>query len=80
MAGAAEPAQAGVQAHRHNVEDRGREIPIYAAALRYIADHAADLFIGLSIKPNGSGRARDELEGRLDQRALAGSIGADDSH
>ena len=80
VSGAAHPAQAAVETHRDDIEHRGGEIPVNAAALRHIADHAAHLFIGLAVKLYGAGGAGNELERGLDQGTLAGAIGADDRH
>jgi len=80
LPGPAHPAEPAVQAHRHHVEHRGREVPVDAAALRHVADQAAHLFVGLAVKLDRARRARNELERGLDQRALARAVRTDDRH
>ena len=80
LPGAADPAEAAVEAHGDDVEDGGGEVPVDAAALGDVADEAADLFVGLAVEPDCAGGAGDELEGGLDEGAFAGAVGADYGH
>ncbi len=80
LPGAANPAEAAVEAHGYDVEYGGGEVPVDAAALGDVADEAADLFVGLAVEPDCAGGAGDEFEGGLDEGAFAGAVGADYGH
>ena len=68
---APEPSQVAVAPHQHHVADRGRKIPVHAAALRHVGD---PLRVDADLARHGP----HQLQHGLDQGALARSVGADD--
>jgi hypothetical protein len=75
---AAQPADAAVEAHGHDVEGAGGEIPVDAFALRDVTDPGAALVVGGAEDADPAGGWFDEAEGGFEEGAFTGAIGADD--
>src|SRR5262249_50348463 len=79
-AGTPEPAEPAVGPHQHDIEHTDREVPVNAFALRDVADTAPLLGDWPAEQAHLATGGRHQAEDRLEQRALAGAVGTDDTH
>jgi hypothetical protein len=76
----ADPAQRAIAAHHDHIDDAGGEVPVYAAALRDVADQPALLFIGRALDQHLPGGWLEQPQDGFDQGGLAGSVRANNGH
>ena len=73
-----EPTDLSVQPHRDRFQRVDRKVPVDRTSLRNVA-HAASLFSILATVDRDAARdCRDEIQGRLNECALASSVWTDD--
>ena len=73
-----EPPKAPVGAHEHDVEDRRGEVPVHARPLGDVGHQAAPSGGVLAQHADATRDPRNHPERRLEQRALPGTVRADD--
>ncbi len=75
-AGSPKPTEPAVSAHQHHIAHGDGELPIDTLPLRHIANQVPLLGVGLPVDFHMPTRQRREPENRLDERRLAGAVGA----
>src|SRR6188472_2077626 len=77
-AGPTNPADPSVASHHHRLRRGDRECPVDRLALGNVRDVVALLVYRPSAERDRTAHLRGHVEDRLEERALAGAIGADD--